>query len=120
MKIETSRDKTTIELGKAYCFNFDKMIEACVYLSAKEYWENGGGKGQAEVYKSAKDKYSVREYKRLEFALKRFEGMTEDDIFDGIAYGYEKPNWKFGMSRNQHRYDKTIETLFELRGMMWT
>lgn len=116
MKIETSREKTVITLGKSYCFNHDRMIDVCIYLAAKDYWENYG-KQQMVHYKNNKPVY--RDYKRIKFALERFEGMSEKDIFDGVAYGYNTGSWQFGISRNEYRYVKTIKTLFELRGYMW-
>lgn len=119
MKLETNRESTKIELGEAYCFNYDKMMEACVYLSAKHYWDYGGGRKQMEVYKKL-EPIMYREYLRLKYALQRFEGMTEKQIFDGVAYGYSyKDNGWDKRWRNEFRYHKTIETLFELRHMMW-
>lgn len=116
MRVDTCREYTRINLGENYCFNFDKAIEACVYYLAKEYWENGGGKEQFEVYQDKHNefysKYVARDYKRLKFALQRFEKLTENEIFDGIAY-----EWSDG--RVIHKYYKTIETLFEIRCHFW-
>jgi hypothetical protein len=115
MNVVTNSKKTTITLKGFYCWNFDKMMEACIYLAAKEYWENGGGKEQAERYFDKNSghyyKNTDRNYLRLKYALKRFEGMTEKEIFD---------EWGFGVNDyNEFKYHKTIETLFELRRYMW-
>lgn len=119
MKIESTREFTKIELGEAYCFNYDKMIDMCVYLAAKDYYEYGGGKRQqahyTKMYMEGRCgemdyKYMVRQYKRLEFALKRFEGKCEDEIVD-MAYYFN--------SRMDAKYYGAIETLFEIRGLFW-
>lgn len=86
-------------------------------MAAKDYWERHG-KTQINRYTANKTVY--RDYLRLQFALKRFENMSESEIFDGVAYGYNVGKWQFGISRNEYRYNKTIKTLFEIRGYMWS
>lgn len=123
MKLDLTKDKTTISLGDpGYAYNHDKIIDAAVYLSAKSYWENYG-EGQYRVYADTQSsfysKHIHRDYIRMKLALKRFEGLSEEQIFDGLAYG-RGSDPKACIRRVEHKYHKTIETLFNLRGYMWS
>lgn len=114
MKISTNREKTEIVLGKGYCFNYDKIIDAAVLLAAQTYWEDQG-QWLFERYSDTScafySKHRHRNYLRMKLALDRFEGMTEEDIFE---------EWAYSLGRAEHKYHKTIETLIELKGYMWT
>lgn len=112
MDIETNRQATTIHLGEAYCFNFDKAIEACLLLCAREYWKVHG-KRMLESFSNPMAVHYSREiqrtYLRIKYALDRFEGMSESEIFDGMAYDQSRVRKYYG----------AMQTLWDLRGYMW-
>ena len=112
MDIKTNRQTTTIYLGEAYCFNFDKAIEACLLICAREYWKVHGER-MLESFSNPMAVHYSREihrvYLRIKHALARFEGMSEDEIFDDMAYDMDKV-WK---------YRGAMDTLWELKGYMW-
>lgn len=123
MKLDFTKDKTTITLGDlGYAYNQDKLMDAVIYLSAKSYWE-WQGEHQYRVYADTQSSYYSknvhRDYLRIKLALKRFEGLSEEQIFDGLAYG-RGLDPKACIRRVEHKYHKTIETLFNLRGYMWS
>lgn len=114
MNIVTAREEVIISVGDCYCYNWDKVIECAIILSAREFMRLEGYKKIAYIEEVVDlDFPDNRSYYRklvcIKLALERLNAPEE--TLEEMAFS---PDYKV-----QRKYYGAIKTLFKLRGMMW-